>query len=165
MTGGPDQKTIYEQRCNDFRSLNGFLWQSPLIIMTLTGGLWFATASFEINNQARSLLLIFAGVANCLMIAALIRLRIVMQKVLKDIRSYDGKPRIGGNFTIVGLFSALLLMAALGSFYVSIRPQDYFTKGTTSSPSASAPTLLPIPKPSLPAAPTPATGPDVEKKN
>ena len=98
---GRDQKAIYEQRCGDFRSLNGFLWQSPLIIMTLTGGLWFAVASFALSESARTMLLVFAGLANLLMIGALIRLRWVMQSVLRDIRSYDGKHRIGGNYIIV----------------------------------------------------------------
>lgn len=94
---GRDQKAIYEQRCEDFRSLNGFLWQSPLIIMTLTGGLWFAVASFALSDGARTMLLVFAGLANLLMIGALIRLRWVMQSVLRDIRVYDGKRRIDGN--------------------------------------------------------------------
>jgi len=26
---------IYEQNCQEFRSLNGFFWQVPLIMMTL----------------------------------------------------------------------------------------------------------------------------------
>lgn len=64
-----DQKVIYEQRCQDFRSLNGFLWQSPLIIMSLTGGLWFAVASFALSTSARSMLLLFtaigSGIAAC----------------------------------------------------------------------------------------------------
>jgi hypothetical protein len=34
------QKTIFEQDCQEFRSLNGFLWQIPVIVSTLTGGLW-----------------------------------------------------------------------------------------------------------------------------
>lgn len=124
----PDQKVIYEQRCEDFRSLNGFLWQSPLIIMTLTGGLWFAVASFDISDRARSMLLLFAGISNLLMIIALIRLRYVMQRVLADIRSYDRKGKIGGNFIIVGTFCALLLFAAIGSFVTSCGPSGYFTK-------------------------------------
>ncbi|MEI9425734.1 hypothetical protein O7A70_31940 [Mesorhizobium sp. Cs1299R1N1] len=123
----PNQKVIYEQRCEDFRSLNGFLWQSPLIIMTLTGGLWFAVASFEISDRARSMLLVFAGISNLLMIIALIRRRYVMQRVLADIRSYDGKGEIGRNFIIVGTFCALLLFAALGSFVTSCGPAAYFT--------------------------------------
>ncbi|MUZ74489.1 hypothetical protein GOZ90_17510 [Agrobacterium vitis] len=128
----PDQKVIYEQRCEDFRSLNGFLWQSPLIIMTLTGGLWFAVGSFDISDRARTMLLVFAGISNLLMIIALIRLRYVMQKVLADIRSYDGKGKIGGNFIIVGTFCALLLFAAVGSFVTSCAPSAYFTKNASS---------------------------------
>lgn len=126
--GGRDQKAIYDQRCEDFRSLNGFLWQSPLIIMTLTGGLWFAVASFALSDSARTMLLVFAGLANLLMIGALIRLRWVMQSVLRDVRSYDGKQRIGGNYIIVGIFSALLAMTAFGSFVASCHPAAYFTK-------------------------------------
>lgn len=124
----PDQKVIYEQRCEDFRSLNGFLWQSPLLIMTVTGGLWFAVASFEVTDRARSMLLLFASISNLLMIVALVRLRYVMQRVLADIRSYDGKGKIGGNFIIVGTFCTLLLMAAIGSFAASCDPSAYFTK-------------------------------------
>lgn len=124
----PDQKAVYEQRCEDFRSLNGFLWQSPLIIMTLTGGLWFAVASFALSDTARSMLLIFAGLANLLMIGALIRLRWVMRGVLRDIRAYDGLHAVGGNFIIVGIFSALLALTALGSFIASCHPGAYFTK-------------------------------------
>ncbi|NYF33820.1 hypothetical protein [Sphingopyxis sp. JAI108] len=123
-----DQKAIYEQRCEDFRSLNGFLWQSPLIIMSLTGGLWFAVASFALSNSARSMLLIFSCLANLLMIGALIRLRWIMQSVLRDIRSYDGKRFVGGNYIIVGIFSALLFMTAAGSLVAACNPAAYFTK-------------------------------------
>lgn len=126
----PDQKVIYQQRCEDFRSLNGFLWQSPLLIMTLTGGLWFAVASFELSDGARSMLLRFAGTSNLLMIVALIRLRYVMQRVLTDIRAYDRKSSVGGNYYIVGVFCLLLLAAAAVSFTASWAPSTYFTKKT-----------------------------------
>ena len=49
-----EPKVVYEQLCNDFRSLNGFLWQTPLIFITLTGGLWFAVASFDLSGEARA---------------------------------------------------------------------------------------------------------------
>jgi hypothetical protein len=127
-TDGRDQKVIYEQRCQDFRSLNGFLWQSPLIIMSLTGGLWFAVASFALSDAARSMLLAFACVANLLMIGALIRLRWVMQRVLEDIRDYDGKRRTRGDYTIVKIFSAMLLFTAIGSAIAACKPAAYFTK-------------------------------------
>lgn len=128
-----DQKAIYEQRCEDFRSLNGFLWQSPLIIMSLTGGLWFAVAGFALSNSARSMLLIFSFVANLLMIGALIRLRWIMQSVLRDIRSYDGKHSVGGNYIIVGIFSVLLFMTAAGSLAAACNPGAYFTKSPTAN--------------------------------
>lgn len=123
-----DQKVIYEQRCEDFRSLNGFLWQSPLIIMSLTGGLWFAVASFALSASARSMLLVFACLANFLMIGALFRLRWVMQQVLDDIRDYDGKLRATGDYTIVKIFSAMLFFAAIGSGIAAYHPSAYFTK-------------------------------------
>jgi hypothetical protein len=97
--------------------------------MTLTGGLWFAVASFDMSTGARSMLLIFAGLANLIMIAALVRLRLVMQSVLIDIRRLDTLHKIRFDFTIVILFSLLLLMAAIGSFVAGACPQKYFTKG------------------------------------
>jgi hypothetical protein len=126
----PDQKAVYEQRCEDFRSLNGILWQTPLIIMTLTGGLWFAVASFALSDAARSMLLLFACAANLLMIGALVRLRWVMQRVLEDIRAYDGKPQTKGNYTIVRIFSALLLITAGVSAVAACHPSQYFIKPT-----------------------------------
>lgn len=131
VTNQPDQKAVYEQRCEDFRSLNGILWQSPLIIMTLTGGLWFAVASFALSNAARSMLLLFACIANLLMIGALVRLRWVMQQVLHDIRDYDRKRRSKGNYTIVGIFSAMLLFTAAVSAVAACNPSRYFTEQVT----------------------------------
>ncbi len=121
---------IYEQRCEDFRSLNGFLWQSPLIIMSLTGGLWFAVASFALSDSARSMLLVFACLANLLMIGALVRLRWVMQRVLDDIRDYDGKRRTKGDYTIVKIFSAMLLFSAVGSGIAACNPYRVFHQVT-----------------------------------
>lgn len=128
MSGTLDDKVVYEQLCNDFRSLNGFLWQTPLIFMTLTGGLWFAVSSFELSPIARSWLLVFAGIANLLMIAALFRLRFVMHKIMCRIQQLDGRPDPKMNFFIVSCFSLLLLTAAIGSFIASCDPPRYFTK-------------------------------------
>jgi len=151
MTIPVDDAVIYDQRCQDFRSLNGFLWQSPLIIMTLTGGLWFAVASFDMSTGARSMLLIFAGLANLIMIGALVRLRLVMQSVLTDIRKLDNLHKIKFDFTIVILFSLLLLMAAIGSFVAGACPDKYFTKGAAGAGTANgsaAAVLAPRARPS-----------------
>ena len=123
-----DDKTAYEQLCSDFRSLNDFLWQTPLIFMTLTGGLWFAIASFELTEASRSWLLVFAGTANLLMIAALYRLRFVMQRIMNRIQALDARPDPSWNYFIVTCFSLLLLMAAIGSFVASGAPSRYFAK-------------------------------------
>lgn len=131
-----DDKVIYEQLCNDFRSLNGFLWQTPLIFMTLTGGLWLAVASFELSLLARGWLLTFAGLSNLLMIAALYRLRYVMQRMMARIQQLDGRPDPRMNYFIVTCFSLLLLMAAIGSFVASSDPAAYFTKAPPAPASA-----------------------------
>ena len=131
-----DEKVVYEQLCNDFRSLNGFLWQTPLIFMTLTGGLWLAVASFELSLLARGWLLTCAGLSNLLMIAALYRLRYVMQRIMTRIQQLDGRPDPKMNYFIVTCFSLLLLMAAIGSFVASGDPAAYFTKAAPPAPAS-----------------------------
>ena len=41
---------IYQQSCEEFRSLNGFFWQIPIIMMTLNGGLWYSVASLDLST-------------------------------------------------------------------------------------------------------------------
>ncbi len=162
MTGQIDPKDMYEQLCNDFRSLNGFLWQTPLIIMTLTGGLWFSVANFELTEPARRALLVFAVVADLLMIIALIRLRFVMEGVQKEIRRLDGRSSIGPNFTIVGVFSILLGLAAFGSGLACVHPNAFFTKQSSPSPAAAQATAPKAAIIQTPAATSPP-GPEPEK--
>ena len=132
--GAIDAKTAYEQLCTDFRALNTILWQLPVIVTTLTGGLWFAVASFDLTDQARSGLLVFAGLADLIMIAALIRLRYVMETMRGRICAFDGRPSPKGNFFTVGLMSLLLLIVALGSFTASCNPSAWFAKAASHSP-------------------------------
>lgn len=122
----PDDSAIYEQLCSDFRSLNGFLWQTPLIVMTLTGGLWYAVSSFGLTETGQSSLLAFAAITNVAMIVALVRLRYVMQRIQDQIRQRDGRHVIGPNYTIVACFSAMLALAAIGSLIGSCAPGLYF---------------------------------------
>lgn len=126
-----EDKVRYEQLCNDFRSLNGFLWQTPLIVMTLTGGLWFSVGNFELSDAARSALLWFAAIADVLMIAALFRLRYVMDQIQNQIGALDGRPKVGPNYFIVSIFAILLALAAGGSAWTACRPSAYFLKGAS----------------------------------
>jgi hypothetical protein len=112
--------------CGDFRSLNGFLWQTPVLFTTLTRGLWFAVASLPLTIAARSGLLVFAGLANLIMTVALYRLRYVMQRIQDQIRERDGRAGIGLNYMIVTCFASLLLIAALGSLWAAARLGEVF---------------------------------------
>ena len=120
---------IYEQNCQEFRSLNGFFWQVPLIMMTLNGGLWFSVASLDLAPMAQRGVLLFAAFANIVMIFGLWRLRSVMQSLLGQIHAYQGTTPPGRAKIIRYLFQALLFWAAAGAFIASLDPARYFTRG------------------------------------
>lgn len=122
----PDAETVYRELCGDFRALNVILWQTPVLFMTLTGGLWFAVASLDLTTAARTGLLCLAGLADLIMIVALYRLRYVMQRIQDQIRNRDGRSAIGPNYVIVTCFAALLLAASLGSLWAANAPQAVF---------------------------------------
>jgi hypothetical protein len=147
MTRGLDDKTKYEQLCTDFRALNAILWQMPVIFTTLTGGLWFAVASLDLTNHARSLILSFAALANLLMIGALIRLRYIMEKQRKKICELDHRDSPSFNFFTVGLMSLLLLLVAGGSWVASRDPAAWFVKAAAK---ATPPPTAPCPSPPVP---------------
>lgn len=130
---GIESKVAYEQLCSDFRALNTILWQAPVFFTTLTGGLWFVAASFNLQPDAQSWILRFVAAANLLMIVALIRLRLVMEGQRKRIREYDGRPTTRFNFIIVGCFSILLALAALGSAIASYHPDRWLPKAQQSA--------------------------------
>lgn len=138
---------IYEQRCAEFRSLNSFFWQIPLIVMTLNGGLWFAVASLDVTPVAKSAILCFAGVANLAMIVALIRLRGIMEALLKQIRVTEGVDNGRSGWVVLTVFCGLFGLASLGAFAAAGQPGLFFkpkaaslsagTCGTTVSDSSS----------------------------
>jgi hypothetical protein len=120
--------TRYEQMCEDYRSLNGFLWQIPIIVTTLNGGLWFSVANFPFTPHAQTDLLGFATIADFLMIVVLWRVRIVLNGVQEQISKLDGRSLGKARFIVVTCFTVLLGVAALGSFTASGTPGKYFTK-------------------------------------
>lgn len=119
---------IYEQNCQEFRSLNGFFWQVPLIMMTLNGGLWYSVASLDLGISAQRGVLVFAVLANLVMVVGLWRLRSVMQALLIDIHAFQGTTAPGRARLIQYLFQGLLLFAAPGAFLAAIDPQQHFTR-------------------------------------
>lgn len=119
---------IYEQNCQEFRSLNGFFWQVPLIMMTLNGGLWYSVASLDLSVSAQRGVLSFAVVANIVMAVALGRLRNVMESLLTQIHAFQGTIAPGRARLIQYLFQCLMLFAALGAFIAALSPQQQFTR-------------------------------------
>ena len=120
-------KVIFEQNCQDFRSMNEIMWRVPIIVITLTGGLWFGVSSIDISDEAKKYLLWLAGAANVVFIVVLIRLRYVMNGILRDIKSFQGKqPGLG--FIFVGFFSVLLLFSAVVSFYAASEGSAFYAK-------------------------------------
>lgn len=119
---------IYEQNCQEFRSLNGFFWQVPLIMMTLNGGLWYSVASLDLSVTAQRGVLAFAGVANLVMAVALGRLRDVMASLLVEIHAFQGTAAPGRARLIQYLFQGLMLFAAVGAFLAALNPQQQFIR-------------------------------------
>jgi len=126
MTTPLAEAEIYKRLSDDFRALNAILWQLPPIMITITGGLWFAAATFKVSPSAQSGILLFAAVANALMIAAMFRLRIVILGLQEQIRDYDKLPLSKSPFTTVTLMSVMLGLSAIGSLWVAACPTHYF---------------------------------------
>jgi len=127
------QDLIYEQQSNEFRSLNTFFWQIPLIMMTLNGGLWFSVATLEIDPLVQRGMLWFAAVANMVMAIALVRLRHIMGELLTEIRKYEGRPEPKADRIILWLFCGVFGLAAIGAIVASCAPSDRFLKATNAA--------------------------------
>lgn len=106
-------KVIFEQDCQEFRSLNGFLWQIPVIVSTLTGGLWFGAGKID-DRFLQAALFLLAGCANLCFVVVLWRLRRgVMEPLLGRITEYQSRPRNAGKYTMIIMFSVLLTLSCL----------------------------------------------------
>ena len=115
-------KSIFEQDCQEFRSLNGFLWQIPVIVSTLTGGLWFGVTKIGADSIVKPALFFLAGMVNLTFIVVLWRLRKgVMENLLDRIHEYQGRPRAGGRYTMIRMFTVLLAVSSIISFAAFLR--------------------------------------------
>ena len=130
---------IFEQNCQEFRSLNGFLagtyhrddaeWRT-----------WYSVASLDLEQMAQRGVLWFATFANIVMIFGLWRLRSLMEGLLTSIRTFQGTTSPGRARLIQYLFQTLLFWAAAGALVAGLDPPRYFTRSTKAAPAVHAAT-------------------------
>lgn len=126
------EKICYEQNFQQARSLNTQMNHVPVLAMTLTGGLWFAAGVTEnITPEIRFFLLIFAGLCNLSLILVTIRTRDVFHSYLESIKAFhppgfaNGKPvdpkaPALGDYSMISIYCALMMIAAILSFGVAV---------------------------------------------
>jgi SAM-dependent methyltransferase len=148
---GSDQLALaaYNQNSETFRSLNGQMWQIPLIAMTLTGGLWFGVASLSKESTLwflRPSLLLVACLGDILLIIILERLRHVMGEYLHWLRAAhprgfvvaEGEHWWNSPKIVKTCFQIMLGFAALTSFVLFIGAMTTTTVQTSSQKSVLA---------------------------
>lgn len=145
--GDPNEMALaaYNQNFETFRSLNGLMWQIPLIAMTLTGGLWFGVTSTEAAPEFRLGLLVLAGFGNLGLVAILQRLRYIMKCYLDwlEVANPSGHVAAPGEsfFTrsqrMKQVVQALLLLAAIMSFAL-LYPLPFLQKHSEDAMSTAA---------------------------
>lgn len=116
-------KVCFEQNSEHLRSLNGLMWQVPLIAMTLTGGLWYGIAQLQPQSIVVLGLLILAITTDFLLIIVMQRMRFIFSKILDKTREFhptgsaNTNHKILKNSLVCWIFCFLLLIAALLSVY------------------------------------------------
>lgn len=125
------ESEIYQQQCEEFRALNKIFWQIPLIMTTLNGGLWFALASLELTGLGQRAILIFAVLVNLVFLVALVRLRLLLGALLKQIHAVRALEAKGGGVTVVA-FCTLLALAAVAAGSAAFNPDAILAKAPPS---------------------------------
>jgi hypothetical protein len=127
-------KICFEQNSEHLRSLNGFMWQTPLIAMTLTGGLWFGIAQLQPSSKVIFGLLIFAALTNFSLILVMRRMRFIFERILNKTKEFhptgiaDTKNKWLPDKLVSWIFSLLLGFAAVLSGYGAYDYQDLLKK-------------------------------------
>jgi hypothetical protein len=86
----PSIDVLYEQWCEDFRSINDIFWRLPTIAMTVTGGVAVAIGSLQLTDFTVKSLLLFGSLCNVFLIFAAWRLRRgVMSELLSKIHAAE----------------------------------------------------------------------------
>lgn len=114
-------KICYEQNFEQFRAMNQIMWQVPLLVMTLTGGLWYAAATLEIASLLKVAISLLSVVWDVTFIFVLVRVRHVMEAYLSQLRKFhpagfveaSGTTWYNKGWAVVWALSIALGLAAL----------------------------------------------------
>jgi hypothetical protein len=124
------EKVLFEQNIQHFRHLNEQMNKVPPFAVTLTGGFWYVafiqhlspTLSPHLEATARFLLMIFAAIANFMLVLIAIRIRDVMRGYQRKFEAFSGqdsqskKEEIGAfrfrNYSMISMYSAMMLTAS-----------------------------------------------------
>lgn len=124
-TGGVSDETLYTEHCAEFRALNALFWQIPVLVTTLSGGLWFAVASLDLTDDGQAAILWFSAAVNVAFFVALWRLRAIMEGLLKRIRRFEGRPEGAKSYIVLTVFFLLMGLASVGAIIVALEPSRY----------------------------------------
>ena len=116
-------KVCYEQNFQQYRAMNQIMWQVPLLAITITGGLWYATLNVTGVQDFKRPIFLLAFVLDVALIAVLWRVRHVMSAYMVKIESFNpgsfvkasGRGLFNWPYTVVSAFSLALAIAAFGS--------------------------------------------------
>ena len=119
------EKACYEQNSESARGINRQMNQLPVLVITLTGGLWYGAAVAErVGDVASFGALVFAAICNLCLVLAALRVRDVLRSYLEKAEEFhptgfaNGVPkkpmlRCVGENTMIRIYSALMLSAAV----------------------------------------------------
>jgi hypothetical protein len=133
-------EVIYQQWCQDFRSINEIFWRIPFIAMTLTGGIAFGAGTLKFSPQMQSALLYFLALCNLCFVVIVWRLRIgVMEPLLNRIYQFEGRAKPRMSYAIVATFTILFTITGVFSAYGALHRDLIFAVPPTSEGTAKSP--------------------------
>lgn len=105
------EELSYLEAGQHLRSLNQQLWQVPSMVIAITGGIWYGTASIS-GDLPKVLALSFAATVNILTIPIIVRLRQLIKKHINLQLAFNQQSDSKGNYTVITCWILLLLTAA-----------------------------------------------------
>lgn len=111
---------IYDQWCEDFRSLQTVFWRVPFFAMTITGGVAAAVFAFDGAIEIKRALLIFIGICNFILILIAWRVRQIMEKLLVKIFKYEGLNKPKARFFVLKCFTAMFAFVSAIAIIIAV---------------------------------------------